>query len=131
MKKVGLVVLAGLAFLPSTVYATDSGSEAFTDIGEQISYIPEEVSPFARAVETENIGGGTWKRGTSLTITGRKKVVSEFRHTSKQSRASVEIDGRVSYSGADKDDWTARGVWAKSSITGNRNSMGYAFYATQ
>lgn len=129
IKKVGLVALTALSFLPATtVYASGSGAEAFTGVGEHTSFVPDEVSPFSRAVTTVSVGGGEWKRGTSATVTAKKKVISEFKHGTKQSKTSVEIDGNVKNSG---DSWTARGAWAKSSITGKLSSTGYTYYNTK
>lgn len=118
MKKTGtLLIGGGLAILTSfSAFAqmddTQNGGSVVLE-GEA-----SLITPYTK-VDVDD-GNGRWDYGSSITLTGKKKVHSNLDHNTKEHRSSCEIDGNYSNSG-----WVKARTTSKSSATGPRNSVSY------
>lgn len=70
-----------------------------------------------------NVAGGVWSYGTSIAGINKKKVYSNFFHSSNSHRSSVTIDTQYVNSG-----WVEKGKTSYASAIGTWGAATHAYY---
>ena len=85
-----------------------AGWVTFDGIGT-VEITPRPVDP-AQLVYKTNVGGGTWKYGSSINSIGQKSCISYYYHPKYAHSSSVRMDVYA-------NDWADAGQWSYARVT--------------